>query len=76
MRVRAYVDAHYDPSWTHRFTALVVDQDVLFGLARMYDLLTEHVPTELRILRDVDEARTWLDARARGQSAIATAALG
>jgi len=64
-RVRSFIEAHYDPSWTHQFTALVVDQDVQYGMARMYDIMTERIPTELEVFRDIDAARGWLTQRDR-----------
>lgn len=40
--------------------ALVVTSDELFGMARMYQLLTNESPDELRIFRKVDDALQWL----------------
>jgi len=47
--------------------AVVVGSDVVFGLARMYQMLTESSPDEVEIFRDLDEALRWLgvaDAKA------------
>jgi hypothetical protein len=46
--------------------ALVVTSDELFGMARMYQLLTDESPDELQIFRKMDDALQWLgiaDAR-------------
>jgi hypothetical protein len=47
--------------------AVVVTNDVVFGMARMYQILTDESPDELRIFRKVDDALQWLwiaDAKA------------
>ncbi len=59
-KIRDYVTSHYDPSWSVKFTALVGEGDLLYGLARMYEGLAERVPTALRVFRDFDEAAEWL----------------
>jgi hypothetical protein len=40
--------------------ALVVTSDEVFGMARMYQLLTDESPDELQIFRKVDDALQWL----------------
>lgn len=40
--------------------ALVVTSDELFGMARMYQLLTDESPDELQIFRKMDDALQWL----------------
>ena len=47
--------------------ALVVASDVVFGMARMYQILTEPSPDEFELFRDFDKALDWLgvaDAKA------------
>ena len=47
--------------------ALVVASDVMFGMARMYQILTEPSPDEFELFRDFDQALNWLgvaDAKA------------
>lgn len=61
LEVKKYIESSYDERWTHRFTAFVVDQDLLFGLARMYEVIAEEVPTTIRIFKDMDEAENWLN---------------
>ena len=41
-------------------TALVVDQDFMFGLARMFETLAEALPYAVRVFRDDDKALAWL----------------
>lgn len=40
--------------------ALVVTNDELFGMARMYQLMTDESPAELQIFRKADHAPQWL----------------
>jgi hypothetical protein len=40
--------------------ALVVTSDELFGMARMYQLMTDESPAELQIFRKADHALQWL----------------
>jgi hypothetical protein len=41
--------------------ALVVRSDLGFGMSRMFELLREGKSGEVRVFRDIDEARAWLD---------------
>lgn len=43
-----------------RIAAFVVDQDVHFGLARMFEMLSEQPGVTRRVFRDYVEARNWL----------------
>lgn len=40
--------------------AMVTPSDVGFGLARMFQILHDEAPEELRVFRDLGEARSWL----------------
>lgn len=62
LEVKRYIENTYDVGWKHRYTALVVDQDLLYGLARMYEMIAEKIPTTLRVFKDMDEAENWLNA--------------
>jgi hypothetical protein len=56
-----------NPFWAGARRALVITNDVLFGMARMYQLLKDESPDELQIFRNMDEALQWLglaDAKA------------
>ncbi len=35
-------------------------QDEVFGMARMYEIRTDENPLQVRIFRDIEEARAWL----------------
>jgi hypothetical protein len=53
--------------------AVVVTNDVVFGMARMYQILSDESPDELQIFRKVDDALEWLliaDAKAEVLSAL------
>ncbi len=60
LRIKKYVRENYDPSWTHHYTALVVDNEAGFGFARMYETITDDVPTEVSVFRDFDAAVAWV----------------
>ena len=48
--------------------ALVVDGDLGFGLARMYEqMLVAATDTKVMVFRDVEEARAWLRAEDEGE---------
>ena len=40
--------------------AIVAGSDVVYGMARMYEQLRSDTTEEIRVFRDVDEARAWL----------------
>ena len=40
--------------------AIVVASEVAFGMARMFQIIREDAPEEVRVFRDIDEARRWL----------------
>ncbi|MCM8526567.1 MAG: hypothetical protein NE327_08635 [Lentisphaeraceae bacterium] len=43
--------------------ALVMSKELDFGLARMWQMMTEsHVDMEIEIFKDIDEAKEWLTA--------------
>ena len=43
-------------------TAIVATDDVAFGMARMYAILTELVGARVEVFRDVESANRWLQA--------------
>ena len=59
-QIKQYITDHYDPSWSHTITAIVADRDLIYGLSRMYEIITEHIPTKVNIFRDMEEAQNWL----------------
>ena len=40
--------------------AIVATEDVIFGMARMYEMLTEEHVRTVQVFRDIDEATRWL----------------
>ncbi len=40
--------------------AIVVAHQLAYGLARMYQMLTEHTIPNVRVFRDMEEAKSWL----------------
>lgn len=45
---------------THVKIAIYAPDDLAFGIARMYDVITDESPEEVRPFRDVREAMRWL----------------
>ena len=41
-------------------TAIVATDDVVFGMARMYAILTEQAGARVEVFRDVESANRWL----------------
>jgi hypothetical protein len=40
--------------------AIVVAHQVVYSMARMYQMLTEHAVPNVRVFRDMEEAKGWL----------------
>ena len=40
--------------------AIVVSHDVDFGLSRMFEVFADKISTDIRVFRDIDEAKQWL----------------
>jgi hypothetical protein len=40
--------------------AIVVSHQVVYGMARMYQMLTEQIVPDVRVFRDMEEAKRWL----------------
>ena len=51
---------HLSPFGKGSRRALLVNNDVVFGLTRMYQILMEQAPDEVAIFRDEDVALKWL----------------
>ncbi|HET7461450.1 MAG TPA: hypothetical protein VFJ82_09375 [Longimicrobium sp.] len=47
-------------------TAIVADNDVVFGMARMYAMLGEFAHAPVEVFREVEPALAWLDDFMRG----------
>ncbi len=41
-------------------TALHVSKDVIYGMARMFQILTDDRPATSEVFKDMAEARKWL----------------
>ena len=44
--------------------AIVTDSNFTFGMARMYQILSEPLPVQIGVFRTLDEATAWLSAAA------------
>ena len=40
--------------------ALVASEDFEFGMSRMWEAIAQDLPLEIKVFRDMDEARTWV----------------
>ena len=60
--VRAFVERqrHHQPNFTISQLAIVGAQPVIYGMARMYQILSEEHDPHIAVFRDIDEARAWL----------------
>ncbi len=67
-----------NPFWAGARRAVVVTNDVVFGMARMYQILSDESPDELQIFREMDDALQWLwiaDTKAELLSVLSQAPL-
>jgi hypothetical protein len=62
------VAQHVDPRLGEGKLAIVAPTDVLFGMARMYEILRDDSPIEVRVFRERDEAESWLGLTEQGAS--------
>jgi hypothetical protein len=42
--------------------AIVTDNDVAFGMARMYQILVDALPVQIGVFRELGDALAWLEA--------------
>jgi len=42
--------------------AIVAKLEIVFGMARMFQMLREGIAEEVRVFRDLDQAQRWLDS--------------
>ncbi len=52
--------ASFDPFGPGARRAFVGDQDITFGVLRMYEVLAERPGTSVHVFRDMEAAREWL----------------
>lgn len=43
--------------------AIIADEDLGFGISRMYEMLSEGLPQRIMVFRSVDEGEVWLCQR-------------
>lgn len=58
--IRDYVKQNSDHYGTGFEMAIVTSSDLMFGFARMYEMISEELPFDRRAFRDFDEACIWL----------------
>ena len=58
--IRTYANVARSETMLSCRIAIVVDRDVHFGLARMFEMLSEHPGVVRRVFRDYDQAQIWL----------------
>jgi hypothetical protein len=56
-RAEQYVDSRLEGGKL----AIIAPRDLLFGMARMYEILRGDSPVEVRVFRERDEAESWLE---------------
>ena len=55
-----YVSIKWGKSGKNK-AALIVSQDLAFGMSRMYQMLMENsTPSQIAIFKDIDEAKKWI----------------
>ena len=60
MKIKTYIDANYNPNWSHYLSAFVVDRESNYGLSRMYEMISDNLPTVLGIFKDMNQAQEWI----------------
>jgi hypothetical protein len=61
VRQMAAWDAAADPAIGQYRLAIVASRDHVFGMARMYEMLTDQSVPGVSVFRDIDEAIRWLN---------------
>lgn len=60
-RIVSFIKERFHSKLSHRKTAIVVDQDVTYGLTRMFQILADDLPYEIEIFRSFREAQQWIE---------------
>ena len=60
LRELARTFAPYNAAMAGARLAIVAPKDVIYGMARMFEILRSDAPQEIRIFRDLEEAREWI----------------
>lgn len=73
VRQLAFLASQADQLWTGGRWAIVAPSDLIYGMARMYQLIRSEAPYELGVFRSTAEARRWLAASRPGSGPGAAA---
>ena len=60
-QIVSFIKERFHSKLLHRKTAIVVDQDVTYGLTRMFQILADDLPYEIEIFRTYREAQQWIE---------------
>ncbi len=53
-------DKHHEPLFNNSKCAVVAKTDLVFGLSRMWEILSENTNLEKMVFRDIHQAKDWL----------------
>ena len=54
-------DINNSPLFDKSKFAVVADKDLIFGLSRMWEILSENNPIQTMVFRDISDAHRWVD---------------
>ena len=57
----SYIEAHQQERGAGYKVAIVVNKDLLFGGARMFEAFADTSPFSCRVFRDITQAESWLE---------------
>jgi hypothetical protein len=60
VRAMAKIDRAVTAGVGEHMLAIVATEDIIFGMARMYEMLTAEDALSVQVFRDIDEATRWL----------------
>lgn len=60
MNIKEYIDINYDQNWSQSITAFVVDHDLPDGLSHMSRIISDELPTTIRVFKDMNKAKDWI----------------
>jgi hypothetical protein len=59
----SFIKGHQQERGAGYKVAIVVERDLLFGGARMFEAFSDTVPFSCRVFRDLDEAQGWISGK-------------
>lgn len=59
LKIIHHIESNYNDEWSTK-TAILVDETIQFGLSRMFQILIDEFPTQVRIFQDEPEALLWV----------------